>query len=60
MPDADNLLNNAINHIHNLEIQIQFMVDYMNDRGLLEEGCFTFPNGITIHATQILEEDNAS
>jgi hypothetical protein len=43
-----------------LEIQIQFMVDYMNDRGLLEEGCFTFPNGITIHATQILEEDNAS
>lgn len=38
--------------------QLQFAVDYMNDCGILEEGCFTFPDGTTIHATQILTGGN--
>jgi hypothetical protein len=54
--EAISLLNEAAEHIRDLSAQVQFAVDYMNDHGLLEEGCFTFPDGVTVHATQTLEE----
>lgn len=44
--------------IQQLDAQLHFLVDYMNDLGLLDDGCFTFPDGETVHATQTLTGDN--
>lgn len=30
---------------------IQYLIDYLDGEGLLEEGCFTFPDGTTWWAT---------
>lgn len=37
-----------------LDAQVQFCVDYMNDCGILDDGCFTFPDGETVHASKTL------
>jgi hypothetical protein len=31
--------------------RLQYLVNYMDGRELLEDGCFTFPDGTTIHST---------
>jgi len=40
-----------------LTSQIQFCIDYMDTCNLLDEHCFTFPDGETVWATQTLESD---
>lgn len=37
--------------VGDLESQVQYLVDYMDSLGLLSEGCFSFPHGVTIWAT---------
>lgn len=34
-------------HVTELVARVQFLVDYMDTRELLSEGCFTFPDGET-------------
>lgn len=41
----------AVARVVDLAAKVQFLVDYMNSEGLLEEGCFTFPDGETWWAT---------
>lgn len=36
--------------ISDLAAKVQFAVDFMHAQGLLEDGCFTFPDGDTWHA----------
>lgn len=42
--------------IRTLEAQVQFSVDYMDARFLLEEHCFTFPDGETVYANVAIIE----
>ena len=42
---------NAEDHISELSAKLQFAVDFMNSRGLLDEGAFTFPDGDTWFAS---------
>lgn len=37
-----------------LQAQMQFVVDYMDEKGMLEEHCFTFPDGETIYASSVM------
>ena len=39
-------------HVEELADEVQFVVDYMDGRGnILDEHCFTFPDGHTVYAT---------
>ncbi len=55
MPESIAYLKSRIT---TLDAQVQFCVDYMNEKGILEEGCFTFPDGETVHATQELAPES--
>lgn len=37
--------------ISELDSQVRYLVDYMDERGLLDEEYFTFPHGITVWVT---------
>ena len=54
---VDRLVSNTkalIVHLDDLESEVQFCVDYMDSHGLLDDHCFTFPDGKTVWATQTL------
>lgn len=38
-------------HRDNAQAQVQFLVDFLQERGLLEDGLFTFPDGDYIEAS---------
>lgn len=42
------------NTVHN---QVQFLVDYMDAHRLLDDHCFTFPDGETVYSTQAADQD---
>lgn len=48
-------IDQAIERLNTLDAQVQFCVDLMDEKGILEEHCLTFPDGETVYATQTLE-----
>lgn len=44
-----------IERVNTLDAQVQFCVDYMNERGILDDACLTFPDGETVWATRTIE-----
>lgn len=47
---AYNQLYETLDHYMRYGYKAQFLVDYMDKHGWLEEHCFTFPDGDTFHA----------
>jgi hypothetical protein len=39
------------NRFDTLNNQVQFLVDYLDQLSLLDDHCFTFPDGETVYAT---------
>lgn len=48
------LLEGAIEECADLAHKVQFLVDYMTDLGIAEDGVFCFPDGDIWHATEPL------
>lgn len=53
LTEREKLAREGSNHV-------QFMVNWANDLGLLEEGCFTFPDGLTVYAEDPEDGDASS
>lgn len=48
---ADQISDKWESQLKDLQDRIQYVIDYMNSNRLLEDGCFTFPDGVTYWAS---------